>query len=78
MPKESTKISAVRLPAALDRRLTRLAKATHRTKTYYIREAIQEHIDDLEDCYLALQRMEQGLPGIPLDEAKRELLGDDG
>ena len=33
------------------------AAATGRTKTFYAREAILEHIDDLEDVYLAEQRL---------------------
>lgn len=41
---------AVRLPEAIEHRLEALAKATGRTKTYYVREAIVEHIDDLEDA----------------------------
>lgn len=34
-------------------------KKTGRTKTYYIREAIIEHLDDLEDVYLAEQVVER-------------------
>ncbi|MGK9452944.1 type II toxin-antitoxin system RelB family antitoxin [Acidithiobacillus caldus] len=40
-----------------------MAKATGRTKTYYVREAILEHLDDLEDAYLAeatLERVRRG------------------
>lgn len=48
---------AIRLPADVEQRLDALAKATGRTKTYYAREAILEHIDDLEDLYLAEQRL---------------------
>ncbi len=48
---------AIRLPAELERRLDALAKATGRTKTYYARQAIMEHLDDLEDLYLAEQRL---------------------
>jgi RHH-type rel operon transcriptional repressor/antitoxin RelB len=46
---------AIRLPAEVESRLDALAKATGRTKTYYAREAILEHLDDLEDVYLAEQ-----------------------
>jgi RHH-type rel operon transcriptional repressor/antitoxin RelB len=38
-----------------------------------VRQAILEHLDDLEDYYLALERLEQNLPGIPLDEVERRL-----
>ena len=48
---------AIRLPTDIEERLERLAKATGRTKTFYAREAILEHIDDLEDLYLAEQRL---------------------
>ena len=34
-----------------------LAKATGRTKTYYAREAIVEHLENMEDLYLAEQRL---------------------
>jgi RHH-type transcriptional regulator, rel operon repressor / antitoxin RelB len=44
---------AIRLPAEVENRLDALAKATGRTKTFYAREAILEHLDDLEDLYLA-------------------------
>ena len=48
---------AIRLPAEVEDRLEALAKATGRTKTFYAREAILEHLDDLEDLYLAEQRL---------------------
>lgn len=49
----------VRLPPEIENRLDALAKATGRTKTYYVREAILEHLDDLEDVYLADAVMER-------------------
>ena len=48
---------AIRLPEAIEKRLDALAKETGRTKSYYVREAILEHLDDLEDIYLAEQRL---------------------
>ena len=48
---------AIRLPAEIEQRLDMLAKTTGRTKTYYARQAIVEHLDDLEDLYLAEQRL---------------------
>jgi RHH-type rel operon transcriptional repressor/antitoxin RelB len=63
---------AIRLPAEIEDRLEALAKATGRTKTFYAREAILEHIDDLEDVYLAEKRLEDIRTGrtktIPLDK----------
>jgi len=44
---------AIRLPDEIKARLNYLAEKTGRTKTFYAREAILEHLDDLEDWYLA-------------------------
>lgn len=68
---------AIRLPSDIEERLERLAKATGRTKTYYAREAILEHLDDLEDLYLAEQRLIDNRAGrsqtYALEEVEREL-----
>jgi RHH-type transcriptional regulator, rel operon repressor / antitoxin RelB len=48
---------AIRLPEDIERRLAALAAATGRTKSFYARQAILEHIGDLEDIYLAEQRL---------------------
>ena len=48
---------AIRLPKEIEDRLTALAAATGRTKTFYAREAIVGHLADLEDLYLADQRL---------------------
>jgi len=47
----------IRLPEEIEERLAVLAKETGRTKTFYVREAIFEHLDDLEDIYLAEKRL---------------------
>ncbi len=49
---------AVRLPDAMEDRLKNLAEKTGRTKSFYVREAISEYMDDLEDIYLAEKRLE--------------------
>lgn len=48
---------AIRLPPDVEARLDALAKLTGRTKTFLVREAILEHLNDLEDLYLAEQRL---------------------
>jgi RHH-type rel operon transcriptional repressor/antitoxin RelB len=67
---------AVRLPDGLEDRLDRLAKMTGRTKTYYVREAIVEHLDELEDIYLAEQVLENVRSGkedtISLDKMMKK------
>ena len=63
---------AIRLPETIEKRL---AKRTGRTKTYYAREAILQHLDDLEDIYLAEKRLAAIRSGrtktIPLEEVIR-------
>lgn len=58
---------ALRLPPDLEQRLDNLARKTGRTKSFYAREALLEYIDDLEDLYLAQQRVEENGPRISLD-----------
>ncbi len=48
---------SLRLPSDLNQRLTHLAEQTGRSKTFYMLEAIKQHIDDLEDLYQAEQRL---------------------
>lgn len=49
--------TSLRLPADIGERLNTLSQETGRSKTFYILEAIREHLDDLEDIYLAEQRL---------------------
>jgi RHH-type rel operon transcriptional repressor/antitoxin RelB len=63
---------AIRLPKEIESRLEALATATGRTKTFYARQAILEYLDDLEDLYLAEQRLADLRAGhtsaIPLED----------
>ncbi len=59
---------ALRLRPDIEKRLYDLASKTGRTKSFYAREAILEHIDDLEDLYLAEQRVKEGGPTLSLEE----------
>ena len=66
---------AIRLPAEIEKRLDVLAKKTGRTKSFYVREAILEHLDDLEDIYFAEQELAEIHAGrgktIPLEEVMK-------
>jgi RHH-type rel operon transcriptional repressor/antitoxin RelB len=50
---------AIRLPENIETRLDNLARNTGRSKSFYVREALVEHMDDLEDVYLAEQVLER-------------------
>jgi len=69
--------TSVRLPEDAEKRLDILAATTGRSKAFYIREAILEHLDDLEDLYLAeaaLTRIRRGKERTyTLDEVEQEL-----
>jgi len=72
---------AIRLPQSIEKRLEKLARRTGRTKTFYVREAILQHLEDLEDVYAAeivLERIRSGKEKtIPLrDVMKRHGLVD--
>jgi RHH-type rel operon transcriptional repressor/antitoxin RelB len=65
---------SVRLPDKIDKRLSFLAEETGRTKTYYVREAIVQHLEDLEDTYLAISRLEKpSAKRWKLEELEKEL-----
>lgn len=72
-----SKQTALRLPDRTYERLQALASRTGRTATYYIREAVEEHLDDLEDMYLAEQVAERVRRGeeatYTLEVVEREL-----
>ncbi len=63
----------VRLSRNLESRLNRLAKRTGRPKSYYAKKAITEFLDEQEDYLIAVARLEENLPPIPLDEVARRL-----
>ncbi len=63
---------AIRLPHSVEKRLEKLARRTGRTKSFYAREAILQHLEDLEDIYLAERALERIRNGeddtIPLED----------
>ena len=63
---------AIRLPADIENRLAALAAKTGRTKTFYAKEAILEHLDDIEDKYLAINRLENPGKRWALDDLEQD------
>jgi RHH-type rel operon transcriptional repressor/antitoxin RelB len=72
---------SIRLDEALEARLERLARLTGRSKSFYVKQAIEDHIEDLEDLYLAQRVAQRVADGherlIPLEDLERELGVDD-
>ena len=49
--------ASIRLSKDIGERLNKLSKLTGHRKTYYITESIKQHLDEIEDLYLAEQRL---------------------
>lgn len=69
---------SIRLPQDIEQRLNALAERTGRSRTYYIREAIEAQIADLEDIYLAevaLEDLRAGRDRVwSLDEVEKDFV----
>jgi len=72
---------SIRLDDDLDARLERIARLTGRSKSFYVKQALEDQIQDLEDLYLARRVSKRVSDGrehvIPLEELERELGVDD-
>lgn len=64
---------AVRIPIELEARLEKLSKITGRPKSYYVREALTAQLDEIEDAYTALYRLEHPAKRWTLEELERGL-----
>ena len=64
---------AVRLPQEMEKRLNVLSKKSGRTKSFYIRRALEEHLEEMEDVFLAEERFKTLGKTVSLDELTREL-----
>lgn len=69
--------TSIRLAPETEQRLEFLASHTGRTKAYYLREIIEQGIEDLEDYYLAaevLERVRKGQEKVhPAADVRRDL-----
>ena len=62
----------IRLTQDVEQRLQYLSAKTGRTKTYYVREAILSHLQDMEDYYLAEERISNPRKRWSLEELLSE------
>ncbi len=51
--------TSIRLDPVTEKRLDFLADHTGRTKAYYLRELVEQGLEDLEDYYLAAEELER-------------------
>ena len=73
--------TSIRLAPETEKRLDFLAAQTGRTKAYYLRQIIEQGIEDMEDYYLAadvLERVRKGQESVHSgDEVRKDLGLDD-
>jgi len=70
LPKQAAGV--VRIPVALDERLTRLAAKTGRSKTYYARKALETFLEDTEDYLLAVASHESSKKTVSLEALRKK------
>ncbi len=68
---------AVELTKEMEEKISQLAKRTGKTATVFIHEAIEEHIAEVEDIQIAMERLKNPGKRISLEEAEKELGLDD-
>ena len=47
---------SIRLPKEMEDRINRLAESTQRPKSFFVKEALSNYLDDMEDYYEVLKR----------------------
>jgi RHH-type rel operon transcriptional repressor/antitoxin RelB len=66
-------VLAVRIPDDMESRLDKLAALTGRPKSFYVREALAAHLDEIEDAYTALYRLERPAKRWKLEDLEHGL-----
>lgn len=64
---------AIRISHDIENRLEKLSHRTGRTKTYYAREALLRYIEDMEDEFLAVSRIEAPTKRWTLEELEKDI-----
>jgi RHH-type rel operon transcriptional repressor/antitoxin RelB len=68
---------SIRVPEEMENRLANLSKKTGRTRSYYVKKALEEYLCDLEDVAIAEERLADIKSGksttISFDDVKKKL-----
>lgn len=64
---------AVRLDPSIEDKLNNLARETGRSKSYYVKQAIENFLEEREEYLLALAVLERNEPRKSLAEMRKEL-----
>lgn len=69
---------AVRLPKGLEDRLSSLALRTHRSKSFYVKEALEKYLEDEEEHQIALEAYEDYLKSGKKTYSFEEVMNENG
>ena len=64
---------SIRLDSKTEKKLENLAKKTSRTKSFYIRQAIDQYLEEWEDYQIALSRLEKEYGELDISEVRKQL-----
>ena len=64
---------AVRLDSETEKQLESLARETGRSKSYYVKQALTEFLDDRADYLEAMAVLERSEPRTPIAQLRKEL-----
>lgn len=71
---DKVSILSVRIPDEIHERLARLVEKTRRTKSSFINEMIETSLEEYEEAYLALERLnEKNARYLTTEELEEEL-----
>ena len=70
-----SQITSVRLPDDLTRKLNKLAKTLDRPKSYLLRKALEEYVEEHKDYLVAMNRLKDKQDRIIPEKELRKSLG---
>ena len=65
----------IRLPESTEERLSRLAKETGRTKSFYVKEALKNYLEDIYLSDKVVDRIRKGEEDVISSEEMGKILG---
>lgn len=63
---------SVRLSKELEDKLNRVSKRTRRSKSSYIKQALEDLLQDEEDYLVAMERLKECKEAVSLEDVKKE------
>ena len=70
-----TVLKAFRLPVTIAKRLSQIAKVTHRSEKFYVTQALEHYFEDYADAQIAKDRFNEPSAKIISSRQLREKFG---